>query len=351
MLNVQKKYEWTVIGAGPAGIAAIGKLLDHQINPKNILWLDPFFNVGDFAAKWSLVPSNTKVNLFTKFLLACKSFEYENKKAQFELNSLNPEDTCKLGFMAEPLKLVTTILRNKVESKVTQVTSLKMHQRHWQVNLNHEEYFLSKNVILAVGAEEKILSYPHMNTISLETAFNPTQLSTVCSPEDTVAIFGSSHSAILIIRNLIESCSVKKIINFYQTPLCYAVDLGDMILFDSTGLKGSTAQWARENLHGNLPNNLERVLTTSERYQEILSQCNQAIYAIGFQKRSIPIEGFDTLSHNQSNGIIAPGLFGFGIAYPEAKIDKYGNLEHRVGLWKFMDYLSYILPLWLKYPA
>jgi hypothetical protein len=80
-----------------------------------------------------------------------------------------------------------------------------------------------------------------------------------------------------------------------------------------------------------------------------LPQCTQAIYATGFQKRLIPVECMKTLEYNSRNGIIAPGLFGLGIAFPEAKEDRYGTLEHRVGLWKFMEYLNHIMPVWLKY--
>ena len=44
-------YAWTVIGAGPAGIAAVGKLLDHGIAPEKIAWIDPAFAAGDLGAK------------------------------------------------------------------------------------------------------------------------------------------------------------------------------------------------------------------------------------------------------------------------------------------------------------
>ena len=39
-------FQWAVVGAGPAGIAAVGKLLDNAVNPASILWIDPQFKVG-----------------------------------------------------------------------------------------------------------------------------------------------------------------------------------------------------------------------------------------------------------------------------------------------------------------
>ena len=48
----KKPFQWAVVGAGPAGIAAVGKLLDHGVLPKTILWLDPQFCVGDLGRFW-----------------------------------------------------------------------------------------------------------------------------------------------------------------------------------------------------------------------------------------------------------------------------------------------------------
>jgi len=36
-----KVFKWTVIGAGPAGIAAVGKLIDSGVKPLEIAWVDP----------------------------------------------------------------------------------------------------------------------------------------------------------------------------------------------------------------------------------------------------------------------------------------------------------------------
>ncbi|HXL73262.1 MAG TPA: pyridine nucleotide-disulfide oxidoreductase, partial [bacterium] len=40
---MNKKYDWAIAGAGPAGIAALGQLLDRGIAGEKILWLDPHF--------------------------------------------------------------------------------------------------------------------------------------------------------------------------------------------------------------------------------------------------------------------------------------------------------------------
>ena len=66
MSDSKATFQWAVIGAGPAGIAAIGKLLDNDIDPAHIAWIDPAFCVGDFGTEWKNVSSNTRVKLFSK---------------------------------------------------------------------------------------------------------------------------------------------------------------------------------------------------------------------------------------------------------------------------------------------
>jgi hypothetical protein len=345
-----KDFDWAVIGAGPAGIAAVGKLLDSGVHPKRLAWIDPTFTVGDFGVKWRNVPSNTTVGLFTKYLLASQAFNYAECHENFALNNTDPSQTCFLRLMDEPLQWVTQQLMQQVIVVQDLVEELQMKNQHWNLTLSKNSV-QTKNVVLALGAEPKTLSNPGVETISLEVAMDREKLAKHCTSEDTIAVFGSSHSAVLIIRGLLESCSVKKVINFYRAPLRYAVDLGDEILFDDTGLKGTTAEWARANLHGTPPEKLQQVFSSQENIEHYLPHCNKAIYAVGFARRGIVITGLGELEYNPYNGIIAPGLFGLGIAFPQAKTDRFGNLEYRVGLWKFMDYLSTILPVWMRYPV
>ena len=117
--------EWTVIGAGPSGIAAIGKLLEAHVPPSKIAWIDPHFLVGDLGEKWSFVSSNTKVKLFIDFLESLKSFEFAKVRHEFPLTQMDPESTCFLSYIAKPLQWVTDHLVKKVQTH--QRTPLKLH--------------------------------------------------------------------------------------------------------------------------------------------------------------------------------------------------------------------------------
>ncbi len=345
-----KKFQWAVVGAGPAGIAAVGKLIDHGITPASILWIDPAFSVGDLGQYWQNVSSNTRVRLFTEFLHAVNAFSYQTAPVDFELNHLPANETCPLRCVVEPLQWVSDHLCHSVHAEKAHIRSIALSKRQWILHSDSRTYH-AQNVILATGAVPDTLNYPDVQTIPFETAIDKSLLQNVINIRETHAVFGSSHSAIIIIEHLV-SLGVKKIINFYRSPCRYAIDMGDWILFDNTGLKGHTAQWARQHIDGTMPANLVRYHSNETSVSHYLPECDKAIYATGFtQRNTIAIQDYAHTNYNPHVGIIGPGLFGFGIAYPEIKPDPFGTIETQVGLWKFMTYLNKIMPVWFKYPA
>lgn len=348
-LKVNMMYKWTVIGAGPAGIAAIAKLLDSNIAPKEIMWLDTQFKVGDFGHKWGKVSSNTKIKNFTKYFESFESINISDLKNNFKLFDLDPEITCDLDIVAEALQFVTKHFCELVDHTTTNVSNLEYINNQWEITTSHDDIIMTKKVILATGAKPKKLNY-NIKTIALDQCFNKDLLKYNLSTDDTIAVFGSSHSAVLVLKNLVD-LNIKRIINFYRSPLKYAIEMQDCILYDNTGLKGIAAKWAKENLSNSHSCKIERYLSNNQNIDLFLNKCDKAIYAIGFDRHNdIKIAGLDN-HHDYDNhtGIIAPGLFGFGIAYPELVTNKYGVTEHSVGLLKFANYINNVMQIWLKY--
>lgn len=336
---------WAVVGAGPAGIAAIGKLLDAGVQADDIVWIDPNFQVGDLGTLWRNVDSNTKVGLFTRFLDHCSAFQLD--KSHYELFTLHPEDTCKLRFIADCLQTVTENLQRSIHTERASVERIEPYDGHWRIYLPTKQLEAS-NIILAIGAVPNAIENSPTQVIPLETALDAEKLKHDVNATDTVAVFGSSHSAIMIIRDCFAA-GVKRVINFYRSPLRYAVYMDDWILFDNTGLKGLTAKWAKEHIQTHPHPGLERYYSNPENLEKYLPECTKAVYATGFSARSLPIDGMQGIPYSNKTGIIAPGLFGVGIAFPESKVDPVGNIESNVGLWKFMTYLDRVMPIWLKY--
>ena len=347
MADNKKNFEWCVIGAGPAGIAAVGKLLDHDIPAQKILWIDDKFKVGDLGAKWYDVSSNTTVRLFLDFLNECRAFKFDERIQHFQLEKIDPPLTCKLINIIEPLQWISNHLLQHVATYQGVASRLAVKNRCWEIVVDKHKFNVS-NVILAIGAEPDRLNHENVEEIILEDALNYSHLKQCCDNVNSVVVFGSSHSAIIIIRYLVE-LGVSRIVNFYLSPLKFALSMGDWTLFDNTGLKGTTADWARENILGKMPENLCRYQATKRNIRTYLDGCDRVIYAVGFHPRVIKVAGMAELQHNVHNGIIAPGLFGFGIAFPKQTIDPFGNWEESVGLWKFMVHINTVLPIWLRY--
>lgn len=332
-------YHWAVIGAGPAGIAAIAKLLDSGVSQGDIIWLDPYFEVGDMGRYWSNVSSNTKAKYFSDFLRAYKCFDYHG---QFELSTLDQNQTCMLSKIVEPLMHITKHLRTQVINYQTWVTSLTSTEKHWLIDSELGK-FKAQKVILAPGCQPQKIAYMGLEELTLNHAIDIKKLKSKFQADKTYAVFGSSHSAIIVIKNLVELGA--KFINFYKSPIRYALEMNNWILFDNTGLKGDSAIWAKANIH-----KIERCLISASDYQEKLKRCDIAIYAVGFERRkNIIIDGQDNLDHNPQFGILAPNLFGLGIAYPELKTFPYNYQEYNVGIWKFQQYLDEVFSIWQHY--
>lgn len=340
-------FNWAVIGAGPAGIIAVGKLLDAGIAADKIVWIDPEFTVGDIGKKWYDVHSNTKVKSLLEVLTGYRSFNY-SAAPDFLLNKLQPEQTCQLSLVAQPLQWISNHLTQKVTTITDSVNTLSLYNKKWHINLNHATV-TAKQVVLATGSHPKKLSYP-IEEIPLETVLNREKLSKEKLAGETIAVFGASHSAIIALENLLN-CHPEKVINIYKYPIKYAVEFDNFTLFDNTGLKGNAAEWAKTHIDGTVPDNLERIHFDDQQLEHKLQSCSRVVYAIGFKHtRSFTILPYPTaLNHNDKNGIIAPGLFGLGVAYPNKVQDPLGNIEYDVGIKKFMKHINNCFPVWLQY--
>ncbi|MCF6765418.1 FAD-dependent oxidoreductase [Thiotrichales bacterium 19S3-7] len=346
----EKTYLWCVIGGGPAGITAIGKLIDQGISVKSILWLSDHFDVGDIGLRWQEVPSNTKVSVFLNYLNSVKSFEFDQIQGQFPISLMDKNQCCHLGDVYQPLQRISNQLIDKVDAIECSVEGIVQQQNKWQINTTLDNVFYAEKVIFAQGAQANQLGYDN-KILALEDVLNESKLSQL-KTDKKVAVFGSSHSGILAIKNLLTYGF--DVINFYRSPIRYALEMDNWILYDNTGLKGPVAQWARLNLHQSNQVHQQtsqclRLLSDEATVNRYLVECDYVVYATGFHRRVITIDGYPFNHYCQRTGIIAPGVFGVGIAYPQLVQSPLGTLEGNVGLWKFSQYLDQVMPIWLQY--
>lgn len=100
-----------VVGAGPAGLAVIGNLLEKQLGGK-IAWIDPYFQAGRVNRKYREVPSNTKVALFQAYATAVQPFRSVINSTRIPspfstMAKLDQEKTCHLHHAADMVRALT----------------------------------------------------------------------------------------------------------------------------------------------------------------------------------------------------------------------------------------------------
>ncbi len=319
---MSSKIAWVVVGAGPAGIAGVGKLLDAGIAPAQLLWIDPHFKVGDFGAYWRYIGSNTPVESFIKYFKRCPSFAYP---ATFMIDKIPPEKNCPLMLAAEPLQWITEHLRKTVPVMMDQVTALSPIEKGWQLQLASGEAVQTKKVLLAMGGQPKELGFAGVETIPLAVAMNPTKLQKAIQPDDVVAVFGSAQSSKSVLTHL-KPIKAKKKILFYRSSSSFERHL------DGDDLEG-----------------VEVLTMTPKNFLAHMPTCTKVIYAIGFERRHIPIAGLpENYGYDEHTGEIAPGVYGLGMAFPNIMRHEMGLAEYRVAaLWPVMKRLEKLLPGWL----
>lgn len=323
--TVNKSYAWLVIGAGPAGIAAVGQLLDHGIEGNDIAWVDPQFKVGDFQRYWRHVESNTPVEAFRYYYEYCNAFNYDAKALRYFIDQMDDDKHCPLLVAAQPLHDFTQHLRQQVCSYVGMIQFLHYCDNRWQANF--EQLALhSKNVILAIGSVAKTLSFDNIKPIPLSVALNKDQLSETIKPGEVIALFGAAQSAASALH-VLKDFPDNPVFHFYRRYESFDYYLGHIKI-----------------------DHVQSMVMTANNLLQYMPAVDKVISAIGFERRQLPIRGLPLdYSYDQDSSIIAPGLFGIGIAFPELLNYRHCQPQYpNIALPAFMERLECLLPMWLQ---
>ncbi|KKK24561.1 hypothetical protein AOCH_000412 [Aspergillus ochraceoroseus] len=399
-MSAPQRCAAVVVGAGPAGLAVMGNLLEKQLGGK-IVWVDPYFQGGRVDRKYREVPRlvflrlagcNTKVALFQAFATAVQPFRSVINSTRIPnafstMAKLDQEKTCHLHHAADIVKALTDGLlkMDQVHACRGHVTAANLdNARSWTVRIKHldsldEVEVKTSRLILCTGSSPTEAPVPvsenSVQRLHLDVVLKPSELASTL-PHDTpctVAVIGASHSAILALLNLVDLARTShphlRIKWFTRHPLRYAEYMDGWILRDNTGLKGRAADFARQQLE-------DTALPTSEagqfitkidcsadqetaQYHEHLPSCSYFVQAIGYTRDPLPELSLNgsllspELKWDSSIGgftdaqdRVVPGLHGAGIAFPERVVDPCGNVEHAVGFFKFMKFLKRVCPQW-----
>ncbi|OCF41282.1 hypothetical protein I317_04940 [Kwoniella heveanensis CBS 569] len=416
-----KTYDAVIIGAGPGGLATIISLIDGGL--RNILWVDRSFGGGRLNELYREISSNTKVGIYLDAIgssSTCKKIiaSTPSPNAIDELRSIDNEETCQLSLAGDMIKLLEAgvVGIEGVENCVGEVKEATYENARWNVVLPSSSNATTCRLFLCTGSHPIVPDppihkqyAPELRVLDLDQCMLKSRLPTLFADtlgqshvkpkKVVVAVIGNSHSGILVCRNLYEvSQETKldiKILNFRRRGIKYAEYRDDGIVYDNTGLKGATADWAKEVMDGpNPPPTIEQIDLGEDEdkvYRERLNECTHIIYAIGYEANPYPAlylnknkeakeGGLDNTANANGNtnendhldrdqdrlrvdkklefdqhtsgfkvdGEAVEGLFGLGIAHPEETEDPEGNVEAAVGLAKFFKFAQRVQDHWVK---
>ena len=280
---------------------------------------------------------------------------------------MDREAGCTLGYAADLVSFLTQeIIRTldkevKISKGTAKTLSRASSSKCWTITTTSPEQRDSDHeaecVVLATGSSPVEPRTSHTAMISLDTALTPSLLKRKLDKQTSnkIAVVGSSHSAILALKNVCDHSPSNQILHFYRSNLKFAEYKDNWILYDNTGLKGLAADWAKETYPA-LPNirrfRLNGIPAEEEKlYAQEVPSCNFIIYAIGYERVSVPHVSVDgkalTIEFDALTGKFnVDSLFGCGIAFPERVTDPLGNVEYAVGFSKFMTFVKKVSPSW-----
>lgn len=299
-----------VVGAGPAGIVTVLRLLENDNN--YIIWCDPEFKVGDFGTYYGNVSSNTTVDQFRDSMKQLSLIEkYDLLPDSLEIMILDGASRSKLSLITEALQYITNKLIDMCNNNDINLEIKRVHLDEIEIDNYNKIY-------LATGSRPRVGNYDVPN-IDLYDALDIRKLIKKVSINDTVCVVGNAHSGVLVMKSLYD-IGVMNIYCIYKDPLIYAAD------GEHDGLKGLAAEWAKEYLDDK-QDIVFQVQYNDPSIDSIVAKCNKVIYCIGFEMNMQPIlcqhnNKINNISYNCRTGKIhgLHNVYGVGIAFPSGFI-------------------------------
>ena len=332
-------YTHCIIGAGVSGLILLLLLANANVSLDSIVIIDPYFDGGDLARKWSFVISNTP---WSTTYNSVKQY-LPNLELPIWAQNLALDKPTPVFEIARLLQELAYPLFNKIKIFHGIVTRAQ-YGTSWAVCIqmeSHIEIIESTNIYFTVGSNptksmNSILKYLTVPTIQLKVALNIHNLRQYIQPNDKVIVFGTSHSGVLILKNLAD-CGANAI-GVYKgdTPFYFARD------GVYNGIKLDAAQYADEIMQCKYPR-IKFIKNPSVSDIELISP-KWCIYATGFQQRKsihveVNCEGKDIAAYSAITGklIDCPNAWGFGIAYPSQAPD---GVHFDVGVSSFFEHIA-----------
>lgn len=324
-----------IVGTGAAGLLFLWHLQkSQQVQPNDVVVIDPHHDGGDLQRRWSTVRSNTTWNQTLAI------FDLSGSLIPAAWKELDPSKPTTLDQSISLLRHVTRDFMSQCEVVHGFVDQIEKQAdgKLWSVTLADKSNYTASVVILAHGSEPKQLTLP-IPSIPLDCALSKQRLETYVNKNSRVLLFGTSHSGTLIMRNLHE-LGVQTTAFYNSTKPFYFARDGE---YD--GIKQDSAEIADAITSSTYPKLQLTHVTDTAQVIRAARKADWVIYAIGFKARTnIKVN----LTYDGKTGEIteSPGVWGFGIAFPNSADD---GIHWDVSLPSFSSHIEKQMPTILKY--
>jgi len=326
-------FKLAIVGLGPAGIFTLASLPEDML--PDTLVLERSCIGGDLSSQYGGVIANITKEWFIKTLR--KIPKWENQTFE-ELDAYADKEPPKLADVCKMLRRFIKPDIQKAHLHTTALSALVQTDDGWSL-VTAKETYQAKKVILCLGATPKTMDMP-LPSIPLPIALAQEQLAHVVSPTDTIVVFGTSHSGVLVLKNL-KQLGCRNVYAVYRGQNPFNIST-DEAMGEGLKLSGAlVAQEIKDNEWGELMPTLINYDDFATIYR-ILSKAHAVIYAIGFEPR--------TFTYTSKEGKCVPltdstpGIYGFGIGRPRIGRTVAGEVFTDIGFEGFIKAIQEELP-------
>jgi hypothetical protein len=306
-------------------------LQEARVDLTRVVIIDPHFDGGDLARKWTGVVSNTPWSKTIDSLRTfCPSLAVQPK----EQDSTTPlmDIAHLLRTLAKPLlKQVRQIQGRALQSDYNSDTEI------WTTTVSHGHPVHSAKLILAQGSDPKSMDLP-IPSIPLEIALDESRLKHYVKSGEKVIVFGTMHSGTLVINNLAALGAEVTACYKAEKPFYWARDGA----YD--GIKADAADIADRIMAGDIKATLVPTDNTGHLIRASYD-ADWAVYAMGFSPRaaSLSINGLacSEKEYGENGRLTNAPAWGFGIAYPNRAPD---GVNWDVSVASFLEHMKRQIP-------
>ena len=326
-----------VVGAGPAGCFFLACLPPERLS--QVMVFERACIGGDLCRLYAEVVANlTRAEM-------CRAFRNVPQWSQVPLTVLDAyaEDACpRLADVCLQLRILMKPILAQVKLYAEDVLEVRQSVGGWVLKTAHGSHEVQQ-VVLCTGADPRVLHYPKPH-IPLEMALSPTLLATYLRGGEKVVVFGTSHSGTLVLRNLRQIGCRTTAVHRSETPFRWARN------HDPEGLKQESAVIADEIVGRAWGPETPTLLPVSSSVELVraVMEADYVIYAVGFDGRRPRLMGLNGIdvgnNYSPETALIAPGMWGFGIAYPAMYEMPRGGQAPDIGFQGFVSHILKCIP-------